>query len=91
MGDWREVLHRVEGQFLEQRWIDRDRSVEGDQQGVAIRRGLGNEVRSDIAARAGLGLDHDRLPERLRQFGRHQPSGEVHGPPDDRHDDAHRF
>ena len=41
-----------------------------DQQGVAVRHGLGHRLIADHAAGARPVLDHDRLAQRLLQLGR---------------------
>ncbi|MNY18225.1 hypothetical protein D3C86_1515920 [compost metagenome] len=49
------------------------------QQGVAVRGGFGDDVRADIAARAGFVVDHHVPAWQLGQFGGHGPREDVGG------------
>ena len=60
--DGREVLQGVVGQRLVQRRVGRVADV-GHEQGVAVGRGLGDDVGADDAARAAAVLDHHGLAE----------------------------
>src|SRR5205823_12744997 len=59
-------------------WIDGVRGDGAHDERVAIRRALRDEVGADVAAGAGLVLDHHGLAERLLQLRRNQARGEVH-------------
>ena len=59
---------------------------------MAVLVGLGHHVGADIAAGAGLVLDHDRLADGVLQLGADQPRQDVGGAAGrKRHDDAHRL
>ena len=45
--------------------VDHHRAVEPEQQRVAVGRRLRDELRADVAARAGAVVDDDLLPEAL--------------------------
>ena len=60
-----ETLDRIEGQFVDGR-IGAKRGG-GEQQGVAIRGGLGDIVGADVAAGAGAVVGHHRLLPALAQ------------------------
>ena len=51
----------------------------GEEQRVAVRRGALHLLRGDVAARAGLVLDHHRLAERLGELRLHQARDQVGG------------
>src|SRR6185436_13388651 len=79
--DRREGAVGVVGQPGVERRVDRLRADVGDQQGVAVRPGLGHHVDADHPAGAAAVLDHHRraLPE-LRQLGGHRARGDVGAP-----------
>ena len=78
-GDGDDVLARIERHLVEQMRIDSEQVVGADQQAVAIRRGTRDQLADDIAAGAGLVLDHDRLAEPIGQRLRYQPRDDVGG------------
>ena len=85
-----QVLRRVERQLGVDRGADRQRADVAQQQRVAVRRRLGDEVGAQVAVGAGLVLHDHGLLERLRQRladgagdDVRRPAGRV------RHDDAH--
>ena len=63
-----EVLHRVVGDLLVERRIDRHRGARRHQQRVAVGRGLGDRVDPDLLAGAGPVLDHERLADPLLPY-----------------------
>src|SRR6516225_9050461 len=68
-GDRDEVLLLVVGELAVaiEGGIDRERSGLGDQQRVAVGRGLGHGLRADDVGGAALVLDDDLLAPRLRE------------------------
>src|SRR6476659_4301862 len=57
----REVLHRIERKLAIQRHINRVSTYSTHQNGVTIRRGLGDRIRADVAACTGAVIDDYRL------------------------------
>ena len=68
----------LDGRFFERR-IDRVRGHRAQQQGVAVRRCLGDSVRADIAAGTAAVVDDDALTHNSRQPLRHHPADHVCG------------
>ena len=85
LGDRREILDRVVGRLL-QAGVDRERDG-GDQQGVAVGRGLGHDGGADRAAAARPVVDHGGLAPVVVHALRDQPRDRVGGAAgDERHD-----
>ena len=75
-GNRREILQRIERQFLEQG--DADRGAVGEQrQRIAVRRRRYHRSRRGDAAGAGLILDVKALPELVAEFVRDDARGDV--------------
>ena len=70
------VVHEVEMQVAVDRRVDRV-GGHGKQQRVAVRRRFHRIFGSDVAARSGPIVNHDRLAEPVRQPLRHQPADDV--------------
>ena len=66
VGDRRDVLREIEAEMGVERGVDRIGRA-AQQEGVAIRRRPDHRFGADIAAGTRTVLDHDRLPEPLRQ------------------------
>jgi hypothetical protein len=90
--DRREVLARAVGHAGEQVRRNCQGAHVDQQQGVAILLGLGDQVGADIAAGAGLVLDHDRLADGVLQLRADEARQDVRGPARrERHDDPDRL
>ena len=88
----REILHRIERQRRIDARADRERTDVGEQQRVAIGRGLGDDLRADVAVGAGLVLDDDRLAPRFRELLADRAREDVRRAARRvRHDDADRL
>ena len=74
-GHRHEVLHRIEGQLLH-RCVDGD-GVGRHEQGVAVGRSLGDDVRTNVAARPALVVDDQRLAEQFARTTGHGPGQYV--------------
>jgi len=72
-----EIGCRIIGQLPVQTLVDGLRSVGADEQRVTVGLGARCFCGSEIAAGAGLVLDHDRLAERGFQMFRQQPCREI--------------
>ena len=68
----REHLERIGGCFRIERRIDCDWTKVRDQQGVAIRRGFGNDVGGQRSVGSGLAFHYDGLPKRLAKLLEHR-------------------
>jgi hypothetical protein len=78
--DRREVARWIEGQALGvERRVDDEGARGGEQQRVAVRVRLGDVGKADNAAGAGLGLDHHRLANALRNLVEHDAADGVGG------------
>src|SRR5262249_24885871 len=70
-----EVLGRIEGKLAVEGLVDGERSGRGEQERVAVRLRLGDEIAARVAAAARAVLDDDLLSEivgeLLRQNSRH--------------------
>ena len=87
-----QVLRRIERQLGVERRVVGVRRVGGDQEGVAVGRRLGDDLRADDGVGAGLGIDHHLLAEPRRQrIGDHPHHGVDRAARIERHDDAHRL
>ena len=75
--DRRDLLGRVVGQVLVEQRIGGERTGDGHAQRVAIGRGAGHRRGADIAARAGLVLDDERLAQALAQLVVDQPGHDI--------------
>ncbi|GAB7546621.1 hypothetical protein CS8_063060 [Cupriavidus sp. 8B] len=72
--------------------VDRQHAGRAHQQRVAIGRGLGHQLRADIAAGAGPVVDQERLLELLRELLGNDARDHIGGPASGkRHHDAHRL
>ena len=90
--DRREVAHRVVAQVLEQRRVDREHADRADQDRVAVRIGLGDELGGDGAVRARAVLDHRRLAEQLLELRADGAADDVGGAAgDEGNDDPDRL
>ena len=73
--DWSEVLGWIEGKLAVEGLVDGERAGRGEQERVAVRLRLGDEIAARIAAAARAVLDDDLLSEivgeLLRQNSRH--------------------
>jgi hypothetical protein len=89
--DRRQILERIVRHVGKQILVERDLGRRSNQQRVAVGRTLGDKLRPDHAARAGLVLDDEILAERLaeldRQYARHQIGAAAGGVG---HDDVDR-
>jgi hypothetical protein len=74
--DRREARKRIEAQGLEQARIDRVRRA-AHQHGVAVRRGVGDDLRAERAACARLVVDHHRLSPALGELLSHRAGDDV--------------
>ena len=82
---------RIVGELLVKRLVDGERRRIGEQQRIAVRRGLGRLFGADIAAGAGPVVDDHRLAPFLRQLLRHHAHQRVgRGARRRRHDDLDR-
>ena len=72
-----EVRERVEGRFLVEARIHRERRAERREQGVAVGRRLGDELGGDIAGSAGTRVDQKGLLERWRELVRNRAGDEI--------------
>ena len=77
-GDGREILHRIERQFAVEAGIDGERN-DRHQQRVTVRRGLGDDIGADVAARAAAVVDHHCLPHAVGKFLAHRAGDDVGG------------
>ena len=92
LGNRREILVGLVGQTGHQVWRDGMRAAGGEQQRVAVRRGLGRLARADGAARAGAVVDDQLLAQVLGHALRHHARHEVGGAAGRKgHDQAHRM
>ena len=73
----REILSRVEWEFLVEAGIGGISRDIAEQHGVAVRRRFGDEIGAEIGRRARLVLDHDWLAHELGHFLSDQPREEV--------------
>ena len=64
----REILRRIERQLGIDARADHQAAEVGEQQRVAVGRALRDEIGADVAVRAGLVLDHDRLAPDLGEL-----------------------
>ena len=61
--DWSEVLGRIEGKLAVEGLVDGERAGRGEQERVAVRLRLGDEIAARVAAAARAVLDDDLLSE----------------------------
>src|SRR5581483_4452273 len=86
-----EVLRRVEGQLPVDGRVDGESGVEREEQRVAVGGRLRHQVGADVAAGAGLVLDHEGLPHRRRGLVGDEPRERVERPGHGGDDHAHRL
>ena len=90
LGDRRDVGLGVVGQLREQQRVDGERPADADPDGGAVGRGLGHRVGADVAARARLVVDDERLTELFLQMVGDQAGDHVgRRARAERHDDLH--
>jgi len=77
--DRREGSHRVVGLLLEQERAEREWRGVREHEGGAVGRRAGDLQPADGAARAGLVVDHHRLPELLAELLGHDAREDVAG------------
>src|SRR5205809_317178 len=88
----REVLHRIERKPAIQRHVNRVSTYSTHQDGVTVRRGLGDRIRADIAACTGAVVDDYRLIPALAEVLPDRPRDDVEGSAwGKRHDIAYYF
>ena len=84
-----EILHRVVGDLLVERRIDRHRRAGRHQQRVTVGRGFRHRIDADLLAGAGPVLHHERLAEPLLPRQRRHPRQDVgRAGRRERHDDG---
>jgi hypothetical protein len=87
-GDRLEGRQRIVADLVEQGLVDGQRARGGDQDRVAVRLGAGHGRRPEIAARAGLVLDHEAVPEVIGHALQHDPADDIaRAAARERHDD----
>ena len=88
-GEWNELL-RLVGELLVEALVDGQRPRRAEQQRVAVGLGLVGEIGPDVAAGAGLVLDHDRLaPSGLQLVADDAREHVVDAAAGEGHDDPH--
>ena len=91
-GDRLDVLDRIVGHVLLNILVDRVGARRADDEGVAVRIGLGDEIGGDVAACARLVLDDELLAVFFRELLRHEAAENVGGAAGgERHDEFHRM
>ena len=87
-----EVFERVVAELRKQERRDRDRAGSGDEQRIAVRRGLRDVLGADSAGRARAVVDHDLLAQVFGEFLADRARGKVDAAAGgERHHDAHGF
>ena len=79
--DGREIRGRIERELAVERLIDGERPGRGEQQGVAVRLRLGDEIAAGVSAAAGAVLDDELLAEIVTEFLRQDARHHVHRSP----------
>ena len=74
--DRREVAQRIKAGAAIHRRVDGQRIPPGEQR-VAVRRGAGDQVEGDVAARRALAFHHETLADDLRQVAGQQPCQRI--------------